>query len=148
MPNANVRVRTPADDPEWMRLRSLLWPAVEPAVHGLEMRHWLERMDTVVFVVPREQGGLCGFAEVGSRSIAEGCDTTPVAYLEGWYVEEDVRRNGLGRALIAAAEQWARDHGYRELASDAEIANVSSQTAHTALGFSEVSRAVSYVKAL
>jgi aminoglycoside 6'-N-acetyltransferase I len=131
-----------------MRLRCQLWPHLQPAAHGIEMRHWLERMDTVVFVAQRDAGGLCGFAEVGSRSVADGCDTSPVAYLEGWYVDDDLRRQGVGRALMAAAEQWARDYGYREFASDVEVANVASQNAHAALGFTEISRAVTYVKRL
>jgi hypothetical protein len=42
-----------------------------------------------------------------------------VAYLEGWYVDRDVRRHGIGAALVHAAEAWARERGYRELASDA-----------------------------
>ena len=30
---------------------------------------------------------LVGFAEVSRRTWAEGCDTSPVGFLEGWYVE-------------------------------------------------------------
>ncbi|HEX3627371.1 MAG TPA: GNAT family N-acetyltransferase, partial [Verrucomicrobiae bacterium] len=89
-----------------------------------------------------------GFAEVGSRSLADGCSTSPVAYLEGWFVDRDLRRQGIGRSLVVAAEQWARERGFREFASDAELENLESQNAHVAIGFREVDRLVLYLKAL
>jgi len=91
---------------------------------------------------------LGGFAEVGARSVADGCDTSPVAYLEGWFVEEDLRLQGVGAALVRAAETWARAQGFREFASDVELENVESQRAHVAVGFREVERSVLYVKTL
>ena len=36
--------------------------------------------------------------------MADGCTTHPVGYVEGWYVDPDVRRKGVGKALVAAAE--------------------------------------------
>jgi aminoglycoside 6'-N-acetyltransferase I len=92
--------------------------------------------------------GLCGFIEVGARSIADGCGTSPVAYIEGWFVDLDRRKQGVGRALVRAAEDWARMRGFQEIASDAEITNVGSQRAHVALGYSEVGRSVLYLKSL
>jgi aminoglycoside 6'-N-acetyltransferase I len=112
------------------------------------MISWAARPDAIVLVAVRVGGGLAGFAEVGSRPFADGCDTSPVAYLEGWYVDADVRRQGVGAALVRAAEEWARRQGYRELASDALLENLASQRAHEALGFGEVERAVRYRKAL
>jgi aminoglycoside 6'-N-acetyltransferase I len=91
---------------------------------------------------------LGGFAEVGARPFADGCATSPVAYLEGWYVDPDLRRQAVGAQLIRGAEAWARSRGYRELASDTQLDNVVSQRAHERLGFSETERLVLYRKAL
>ena len=129
-------------------MRCALWPG-DPVLHGEEMTHLAAHPDTLVLVAERPDGsGLGGFAEVGTRPYADGCDTTPVAYLEGWYVDADVRRQGIGAALVGAAEDWARERGYREFASDALLENVESQRAHEAVGFAEVERAVRYRKAL
>ena len=93
-------------------------------------------------------GRLAGFVEIGSRSYAEGCESAPVAYLEGWYVDPDARRSVLGRRLVEAAEDWARANGFTELASDAELDNEVSHRAHWALGFDEVERQACFRKRL
>lgn len=101
-----------------------------------------------VLVADRGDGLLAGFVEIGSRNYAEGCETTPVAYLEGWYVDPDVRRAGLGSSLFRAAETWARHHGFTEIASDTELGNEVSLQAHLALGFDEVERQICFRKRL
>lgn len=136
------------DEDEWLRLRHALWPDAGLEQLRSELAGWLARPDACVVVAPREGGGLCGFAEVGARSHADGGETSPLAYLEGWYVDPDWRGRGVGRALIRAAEAWARERGYHEFASDAELHNIGSQHAHVALGFAETSRTVTYLKKL
>ncbi len=142
----SVRMLTAGDRAEWLRLRRTLWPEIAAANEEREANAWLARPDAMVLVWARPEGGLGGFAEVGERSVADGCDTSPVAYLEGWYVDRDLRRRGVGRALIEGAERWAAARGLVELASDTQLSNWSSQRAHERLGFREVERAVLYVK--
>jgi aminoglycoside 6'-N-acetyltransferase I len=125
-------------------MRTALWPDQTDN----DMNDWLGRSDAVTFVAVRADGGLCGFIEAGTRSYAEGCRSSPVPYVEGWYVDADVRRSGVGTALFRAVETWAREQGYAELASDADVANPISQQAHARLGFEEVDRAVHYRKSL
>ena len=80
---------------------------------------------------------LLGFAELSLRSHAEDCRTSPVAFLEGWYVKPAERRRGVGRALVAAALQWGRQQGCTEFASDTQLNNRVSAAAHRALGFED-----------
>lgn len=129
-------------------MRQALWPNPDPQDQLADMDVWLAAPDTVVLVVPRVESGLAGFAEVGTRSVAESCASSPVAFLEGWYVDPDLRRQGLGEALVLAAEAWARGKGFTEFASDTQLANTGSQLAHAALGFVEVERLVAYRKVL
>ena len=143
-----IRKLTPADVPEGLRMRRALLPD-DPA-HEAEARDYFVRPsgEAVTLVAERPGGGLAGFVEVGRRSFAEGCDSQPVAYLEGWDVDPDVRRQGIGDALLHSAAAWARAAGFRELGSDAELANEVSQAAHQALGFVEVVRIVCFRRAL
>jgi aminoglycoside 6'-N-acetyltransferase I len=83
-----------------------------------------------------------GMLELSLRSVAEGCRATPVPYVEGWYVVPEARRRGMGRELMMAAETWARERGYTEIASDALVDNFEPERAHLALGFEEVERAI------
>ena len=112
------------------------------------MREFRARSDGEVFVVDRGDGSLAGFVEAGSRPYAEGCDTSPVGYVEAWYVDDDLRRQGYGRALLQAAEDWARTQGYHEMASDALLDNETSHRAHRASGYAEVERIVTFRKGL
>ena len=91
---------------------------------------------------------LAGFIEISLRSHVDGCETHPVGYIEGWYVDGFARGTGVGRALVAAAEVWARAHGCSEMGSDALIDNIESQRAHAALGYEIVDRCVNFRKSL
>lgn len=91
-------------------MRTALWPE-DRAAHEAEMHEWLSRPDTTVFVAARPEGGLGGFAEVGTRPYADGCESSPVAFLEGWYVDADTRGKGVGRQLVEAVVAWARGRG-------------------------------------
>jgi aminoglycoside 6'-N-acetyltransferase I len=145
----HIRAYRSTDFPEWLRMRRALWPEIAREDEEADAAAWLARPDAIVLVAARPgDTGLAGFAELGTRPYADGCDTSPVAYLEGWYVDADVRRRGVGGALVRAGEAWARERGCRELASDALLENIVSQTAHEALGFAEVERAVHYRKDL
>lgn len=139
-----VRAYAPGDHAEWLRMRRALYDDMAPEDEEADAAAWLARPDATVLVAARPDGRLAGFAELGERAYADGCDTSPVAFLEGWWVDADARRRGVGAALVAAGIVWARERGYRELASDALLDNVTSHRAHEALGFAEVERAVKY----
>lgn len=140
-----VRAATPADAEQWLALRSALWPDDEGAADEIA-RFFAEPdrrgglLPEAVFVAAADDAPvrLVGFAEVSRRAYAEGCDTSPVGFLEGWYVVPERRAQGVGRALVEAAEAWAHALGCREFASDALAENEASARAHQALGFEEV----------
>jgi aminoglycoside 6'-N-acetyltransferase I len=151
MSNVTIRPYRPADLTQWMRMRRELWPELptDEAAQRADCEAWLVRRNSIVFVAARSGSfHLCGFIEAGERELADGCETSPVAYLEGWFVDEDLRGRGIGHRLIQAAEDWAITKGYREFASDALLENLPSQRAHNAVGFVEVERAVRYAKQL
>lgn len=122
-------------------MRCLLWPEGSCASHRREIRAFFagKSLDPVaVLVAENEARTAQGFVELTIRSHAEGCAPGRIAYLEGWYVEPALRRKGVGRALLRAAEQWARRNHCRELASDAWSTNRQSRKVHLAMGFEEI----------
>jgi aminoglycoside 6'-N-acetyltransferase I len=145
-----MRVRKYRNDDwsEWLRMSLALFPHHTDDELAGGMREFRNRADAEVFTAERDDGTIAGFVEVGSRPYADGCDSSPVGYIEAWYVDPDVRRAGVGRALLAAAEDWARERGYTEMASDALLDNHVSHRAHERAGYAEVDRVVQFRKPL
>lgn len=150
-----IRPVQPSDASEWLRMRMALWPDSTPDKEAGEIAHFLAvparpLLPTLhaAFVCPRPEAGLCGFVEVSIRPYADGCETTDIGYLEAWYVDPDARGQGIGRALVMAAETWAHSQGCREMASDTDLTNYVSQTAHQRLGYVETGRVVQFCKVL
>ena len=96
-----------------------------------------------------DDGEAAGFAHCALRGeYTEGVINLPAGYLEAVFVKEKYRRKGFARALVAAAEEWARAKGCTEFASDCECGNEDSVAFHKAAGFGEVNRIVCFVKKL
>lgn len=140
--NFNVRPLGEDDFPEWLRLRKLLWDELTEDEHRDEMLDIYEHTDSQLVLVAETGGRLVGFLEASIRPFVEDCVTDHVGYLEGWFVEPQFRRYGIGGDLVSAAERWARKKGCTEMASDAEVGNDLSLAAHLKLGYAETSRLV------
>ena len=108
----------------------------------------LQREDAAVFLA-EEEGKAVGFAQCQlRRDYVEGTETSPVGYLEGIFVEPEHRGKGVARALLACCEQWAREQGCTEFASDCELDNTQSLAFHMRLGFDEANRIICFTKKL
>lgn len=124
-----------------------LFPGHAP---GELLAEWetLPRSECAVFLAA-EGGAPVGFAQCQLRSdYVEGTETSPVGYLEGIYVRPGSRRRGTARALLSACEDWARERGCTEFASDCELDNTDSAAFHLAAGFAEANRIICFAKRL
>jgi aminoglycoside 6'-N-acetyltransferase I len=139
-----IRLIKGSDKAEYLRMRQTLWE--DSSAEEIEV--FFQHPKWTTFVAEKDTNKLCGFIEVGTRPYAEGCETSPVAFIEGWYIDKDVQRQGVGRKLVQAAEAWAKEQGFTEIASDTWLENKPSIAAHKALGFDEVERLVCFVKPL
>lgn len=138
------------DADAWLRMRQELWPDTGDS-HAREIKRFFSgvRRDPLEVLLAFDEGGdAIGFAELSIRSHVDGCSTGRVGYLEGWYVSPAFRRRGVGRSLVAAAEEWARSQGCLEFGSDTPIDNATSAAAHQALGFEETARVHCFRKSL
>jgi len=136
-----IRHVTKNDSAAWLELRRALWPEFGgDSLTGEVAQFFTGELKNLLAVLVAEDdaGQVVGFAELNIRPYAEGCSTDRVGFLEGWFVVPEARRRGIGRALVAAAEEWARSQGCTEFASDTLALNETSASAHRALGFEEV----------
>jgi aminoglycoside 6'-N-acetyltransferase I len=154
MSKVSIRHAQASDRDELARMCAQLWPEASVDEHRRELDRLLAARPTgllpsTILVAEDGDGALQAFLEVGLRSHVDGCDPTrPTGYVEGWFVREGFRKTGIGRALMRAAEGWAREQGCTEMGSDALIDNLGSERAHIALGFEVVDRCVNFRKAL
>jgi len=133
---------------DWLTLRERLWPERGREALAAEQQEILTHAGRNAVLVAAAEGELVGFIEASLRDWAEGCESRPVGYIEGWYVEPSYRRRGIGRRLVEAAEAWARSRGCTEMGSDALLTNTVSHRAHAAIGYHEVERLVLFSKKL
>jgi len=123
---------------DWHRLRCALWPDHGVKEHRQEIADFLAGSATepaAVFLAHSDEGNFVGLIELSIRVYAEGCEQANPAYVEGIYVEPDQRRQGIARKLLCAAEDWAREKGCGEIASDSLPDNTPSADLHTSSRF-------------
>ena len=78
----------------------------------------------------------------------EGCETSPVGYLEGVAVHEAFRFRGIAAKLVSECQAWAKEMGCKEFASDCELTNTASLRFHKSVGFQEMNRIICFKKTL
>ncbi len=150
--NMLIRPSEPRDTDAWAAMRTRLWPDAD--AHEMTSEALAFAAGTkvatldAVFLAEGAEATPVGFIELAVRAFSDGCDSMPVPHVEGWYVEPAVRGQGIGRALMRAAEEWSRARGFTELASDSELHDDAAQRAHVRCGFEEVDRLVKFRKRL
>ena len=130
------------------KLAVLLWPEHQAEALEQEIALLIAENKSAFFLV-RECELPIGFAQCALRhDYVEGTNSCPVGYLEGIYVLEEYRREGVAAGLLSACENWARQQGCREFASDCELHNELSLRFHLGTGFEEANRIICFTKKL
>ncbi len=143
-----MRKATPDDAKIVAKIAVRLWPEHRPEELEAEFESILPNEDCAVYLY-EQAGRAIGFAQCQLRhDYVEGTETSPVGYLEGVFVEKPYRNRGVASALLAACENWARERGCKEFASDCELTNADSLRFHLATGFTEANRIICFVRKL
>lgn len=143
----NIRKAAPADSTTLAELASRMWEH-DPAELAPEFAALAASSEAACFLAFDNERAV-GFAQCQLRhDYVEGCDTSPVGFLEGIYVDAAYRRSGVARMLLSACEDWARSVGCTEFASDCELDNHDSLAWHLKAGFEEVNRTIWFAKKL
>ena len=125
-----------------------LWPHHTVEEMEAEMRETLAQPDAAFFLAVDGESAI-GFAQCQLRhDYVEGTEHSPVGYLEGIYVCDGCRHQGVARNLVTACQNWAKEQGCREFASDCELSNIQSLHFHRNVGFEEANRIICFVKKL
>lgn len=143
-----VREMMERDKLVWTEMRGQLWPEEASQAHAEAIARSLQYNDVWGFIAEISPATPAGFAEVALRKYANGCESQPVPFLEGIWVNPQLRRQGIGRRLLEYLEARLIARGFREIGSDTQISNNISQAAHLGWGFSETERVVYFRKAL
>jgi aminoglycoside 6'-N-acetyltransferase I len=143
-----IREMEARDCAAWTKMRAALWPDASEQLHAAEIETFLAGPEAWSFIAETTDGEPAGFAEIALRPYANGCESRPVPFLEGIWVEPRFRRQGLGARLMTHIETLLAARGFREIGSDALFDNRASHAAHRAWGFSETERVVYFRKAL
>lgn len=142
-----IRRVTEDDKAEWLRMRKGVWPEAPDDYLDYDMDDVLSS-DKNVVLFALIKGTPVGMIEAHLRESAEGCFSSPVGYIEAWFVAENLRGTGVAGLLTQAAEDWAREKGCIDMASDTWLDNEASIRAHVKLGYDEAERLVHFVKKL
>ena len=143
----DIRQATPTDSMTLAILASRMWKHA-PEELAPEFAELTASPEAACFLATDGDTPV-GFAQCQLRhDCVEGCDTSPVGFLEGVYVEDGYRRSGVARLLLHACEDWARSVGCSEFASDCELENHDSLAWHLKAGFTEVNRTIWFAKKL
>ena len=134
----------------WLGMRQALWPEADVASLSIEVEQLLtEANSRAIALIALADGRPVGFAEASIRSDpVNGCDHSPVGFLEGIYVEPDHRGQGIARTLCVAVEAWIKTWDCHEFASDAFLDNEASHRMYRAMGFKETERVVYFRKVI
>lgn len=125
----------------WLKMRKHLWPSSSQDAHLEEIEEILHLENSLAWIVFKD-GEAVAFAEASIRPFANGCESRPVPFLEGIWIDPSHRKQGIGKGLIDFIAHYFAQKGFFELGSDTEIANVDSLLAHKQWGFEETERVV------
>ncbi|WP_017548739.1 aminoglycoside 6'-N-acetyltransferase [Salinicoccus carnicancri] len=132
---------------EMTKLASVLWDEGYEILKP-EIEENISKDDTVHFMKMVDDNPVA-FAHCGLRyDYVEGTDSSPVGYLEGVFVKEEHRLKNIASELVTECEQWAKDRGCMEFASDCELDNAGSLEFHLKSGFEEMNRIVCFRKSI
>ena len=113
-----------------------------------EFKATINNKESILFLNYSE-GVPIGFAQCELRhDYVEGTSSSPVGYLEGIFVKEEHRERGYAKELLCACEQWAKEQGCSEFASDCELTNSDSFAFHMKTGFVQANIIICFKKLL
>ena len=111
--------------------RQLGYPATAAEVLN-RFQRLARREDSRVFVAEDDDGQVVGWTHVYVEYLLESDDG---AELGGLVVADGTRGHGIGRALLAAAEEWARERGCRSVRVRSKVERAAAHEFYEHVGY-------------
>lgn len=141
-----IKRATEIDAPALAKLAIQMWSSHTLSELASDFAEIIGNENAVCFMKYVE-GKPIGFVQCQLRyDYVEGTETSPVAYLEGIFIQEEYRHKGFAKELLQKCEKWANDKKCSEFASDCELNHIDRF--HLAMGFDEVNRIICFGKEL
>jgi len=140
-----IRRATVDDAPEIARLSAQLGYPAAIAAFAERLRQLQSRDTHAVLVHEGEGNRLAGFVGLEQRLMIESGERVEIV---GLVVDEQARRTGTGRRLVAAAEDWARARGMSVLFLRSNVLRAEAHPFYEQLGFLRTKTQHAYVKPL
>jgi ribosomal protein S18 acetylase RimI-like enzyme len=87
-----------------------------------------------VLLVVEDAGGLLGLIHV--KTVVDYFTQQPIAHVSDVVVAASAEGRGIGKALMHAAEDWARDQGYAMVQLHVLVDNARARSMYERLGYS------------
>ena len=143
-----IRKATLEDVPQLVSLAIQMWKSHTVEDLTKNFCEHIRKGKNIIFLAISEEH-IVGFAQCGLRfDYVEGTDSSPVGYLEGIFVLEEYKKRGYAKELLGACQNWAKNQGCFEFASDCELDNEDSLKFHLKMGFAEANRIICFTKRL
>ena len=98
-----------------------------------------------IFLAERPDGRVVGWVQVCARQLVVA---DLQAEIEGLVVDEGHRGGGIGRRLMARAEQWARERGCQAVLLRSNIIREGAHAFYEGIGYEDIKTSKTFRKAL
>lgn len=144
----NIRPASQFDFEFWLKCRKALFPSKTESQHVLDVQQYLYYSDFKQAFLAELNAKPIGLIEVVIKDSVEGSTLAPVAVCEAWYVEAEQRQKGIGKALMLAAEQWAKSKKCKQIGSWSSNESAYLQLAFEHTGYRKIVSIDHYLKTL
>lgn len=140
-----IREANPEDAEALARLSGQLGYPANAEATARRLREIIARPVGAVYVAEMRDRTIAGTAHV----LAEySMMDEPRAYLAGLIVDESCRSQGIGSALLRAAETWAREHGLTRMRVNSNVIRERAHRFYLREGYVENKRQAVFFKPL
>jgi GNAT superfamily N-acetyltransferase len=143
-PDVTIRSAWPSDAEAIAALTKQLGYSTEPTAVAGRLSRLLARSDQQLLVAD-DGGRAIGWIHM---AITEYVEADAFVVIGGLVVDRDYRKQGIGRRLLARAEEWAARHGCSVVRLTSSVKRVEAHAFYERLGYTNLKTQYSFAKSV